>query len=423
MRNKPKKGGTTVIIKIAFRNIWRNKRRTAFGLCSVGTAVFIFVILMSFDDGQTRCIYDTVQLYEEGHVKVLSAQYEAEKEYMPVQYPVAGGKNYRELAASIYKISGVRAVLPRISSIATLQESTIKHAVLWGLDIQAETKANHFNLAAHNDGLIKGRWPESGANECAVGVIFAKKSGLNIGDRIPLKTVSAQFSDKIWSPVITGIFSFDFSKFDEQYIIVDFHRLQRLLVLEEGTQALMIFVDNERMSSSIAAEVKSLLGQDNVGTDWNESSWVAAIKVNKFLYTILYLIFLVVAGFLIINTMVMIVDERIREIGMMGCLGMTHAEIVKVFFFEAVFLAALGASAGVLAGAAVSGILTNFPFRLNDAYGNTYSSAPVSNTIFFSFSIGRMVQAWLMGVVVSSIFTLAPALKSAFVEPVEALRR
>jgi putative ABC transport system permease protein len=385
--------------------------------------VFVFVILMSHDDGQTRCVYDTVQLYEEGHVKALSAQFEAENEYMPVQYPVAGGRSWKELAASIYKINGVRAILPRISSIATLQESTIKHAVLWGLDIQAETEANHFNLAAHNDGLIKGRWPESGANECAVGVIFAKKSGLSIGDHIPLKTVSAQFSDKMWSPVITGIFNFDFSKYDENYILVDFKRLQQLLVLEEGTQSLMIFADDEHMSSSIAAEVKALLGDGNVVTDWNENSWVAVIKVNKFLYTILYLVFLVVAGFLIINTMVMIVDERIKEIGMMGCLGMTRGEIVKVFFFESVFLAALGAFAGVLAGGTLSGILTNFPFRMNDAYGNTYSSVPVSNTIFFSFSIGRMAQAWIMGVVVSSLFTFAPALKSAFVEPVEALRR
>jgi putative ABC transport system permease protein len=227
----------------------------------------------------------------------------------------------------------------------------------------------------------------------------------------------------MWSPVITGIFNFDFSKYDEQYIIVDFGRLQRLLVLEEGTQALIIFADDERQSGSVAASVKNILGEDNVVTDWYESPWVAMIKVNKILYMIIYLIFLVVASFLIINTMVMIINERIKEIGMMGCLGMTRSEIAKVFFFESVFLAALGAFAGLIAGGTLSGILTNFPFRMNDAYGNTYSNMPVSNTIFFQFSISRMAQAWLMGVVVCSTFTLVPTFKSAFVEPVEALRR
>ncbi|MCL1928412.1 MAG: FtsX-like permease family protein [Treponema sp.] len=421
--NKLKKGGTGTLLKIAFRNIWRNKRRTVFSLSSAGISVFIFIVLMSFDDGQTKCIYDTVQIYEEGHVKIVSAQYEAENGYLPVQYPVSGGKNWKELAASIYTISGVRAVLPRISSIATLQESTIKHAILWGLDIQAEMHANHFNLADRNSDLKEGHWPESGANECAIGVIFAKKSGLSIGDSILLKTVSAQYSDKMWNPVITGIFNFDFSKYDEQYIIVDFERLQRLLVLEDGTQSLMIFADDEKQSPFIAASVKNILGQDNVVIDWNESPLVAAIKVNKFLYIIAYLVFLIVTSFLIINTMVMIINERIKETGMMGCLGMTRAEIVTVFFFESVFLVALGAFSGVIAGGTLSGILTNFPFRMNDAYGNTYSGVPVSNTIFFQFSISRMAQAWLMGVVVCSIFTLVPTLKSAFVEPIEALRR
>jgi putative ABC transport system permease protein len=156
---------------------------------------------------------------------------------MPVQYPVGSsasqpnGKSWKELAASIREIPGVRAVLPRIATVATLQESTIKHAILWGIDIEGETSVNNLNMTNHSNGLVEGRYPAPGANECAIGRAFAKKSGLGIGDRLPLKTISAQFSDKIWSPVITGIFSYDYIKFDEQYIVVDVARLQRLLVL------------------------------------------------------------------------------------------------------------------------------------------------------------------------------------------------
>ena len=60
---------------------------------------------------------------------------------------------------------------------------------------------------------------------------------------------------------------------------------------------------------------------------------------------------------------------------------------------------------------------------MGDLYGNTFSDMPMSNAIFFQFSYGRLVYAWLMGVVIASLFTLIPSLKSAFVEPVEALRR
>jgi putative ABC transport system permease protein len=74
-------------------------------------------------------------------------------------------------------------------------------------------------------------------------------------------------------------------------------------------------------------------------------------------------------------------------------------------------------------GAALTGILSNFPLRLGDLYGNTLDDAPVSGTVFFLFSFKRIIQAWLIGVAVTTTLTLIPALKSAFVEPVEALRK
>jgi len=424
-----KKGGTRTLIKIAYRNIWRNKRRTLFCISAVGIAVFFIVLYSSMIEGMTRNINEIVQIYDLGHVKVVSSQYDAENEYMPVQYPVSSsaekpnGKSWKELAQEIKKIPNVRAVFPRIASLATLQESTTKHAVLWGLCIKDEIKANHFNLTNRNDGLIEGRWPQPGTNECAVGRVFAHKSELSIGDRIPLKTVSAQFSDKMWSPVITGIFNFDYIKFDEQYIIVDFERLQRLLVLGEGTQSLVIFANDEKESSAVAAEVQNLMGQDNVVTTWQDNFWVAIMKMATPIYTLIFLVFLIVASFLIINTVVMIIHERIKEIGMMSCLGMTRAEIVTVFFFESLFLAMFGAFAGVIVGGVIAGIGSVYPIRLGDMYGNTFSEMPLGNAVFLGVSPFIIIRAWLLGVIVASLFTLIPSLKSAFVEPVEALRR
>jgi len=418
-----RQGGTGALIKIAYRNIWRNKRRTFFCIAAVGIAVFFIVLYSSMIEGMLRNIIDVVQIYDLGHVKVVSSQYDAENEYMPVQYPVSDGKSWKELAASIKKIPGVRAVFPRISSLATLQESTTKHAVLWGLSIEDEMAANHFNLTDRSDGLLEGRYPKPGTNECAIGRVFAHKSGLSVGDRIPLKTVSAQFSDKIWSPVITGIFNFDYIKYDEQFIIVDIERLQRLLVLGEGTQSLVIFADNEKESGAIAAKVQNALGQGNVVTEWRDNYWVAMMGMVTPIYTMIFLVFLIVASFLIINTVVMIIHERIKEIGMMGCLGMTRAEIVKVFFFESLFLAMFGAFAGVIVGGIIAGIGSVYPIRMGDMYGDTFSEMPLGNAIFLGISPFILIRAWLMGVVVTSLFTLIPSLKSAFVEPVEALRR
>jgi len=409
-----------ILIKIAFLNIWRNKRRTAFCFSSVGLTVFFFVFSVSMEDGITKTVSDTVQVYELGHVRVVSSQYEAENEYMPVQYPVSEGKNWQEIASSIREIPGVLAVFPRITVMAALRENVVKNALLYGIDIKAETSVNNFNFIERNDGLIEGRWPESSANEIAIGHVFARKAGLSAGDRLPLRTFSAQFSDRLWNPVITGIFNFDYYKYDSQVIIADFYRLQRLLTLGEGTQQLLIFADNERKSPFIAAAVKNMLGENNAVTDWNDNYWVAVQKANSIIYTIAFIVILVVASFLIINTMIMIINERIKEIGMMGCLGMTRAEIVQVFAFESFFLAALGALLGATIGGILIGIMTNFPIRM----GNMgMSELPMSNTVFFHFSFIRLLTGWIIGVCVTLICTLLPTLRSVFIEPVEALRR
>ncbi|MCL2269819.1 MAG: FtsX-like permease family protein [Treponema sp.] len=423
MANEYRQGGTGTLVKIAYRNIWRNKRRTIFCFTAVGIAVFFIVVYSSLITGMITSINDTVQIYELGHVKAVSSQYEAESEYMPVQYPVADGKSWKDLASGIYQIPGVRAVMPRITTMATLQESTVKHAILWGLDIEKELAVNNFNMTNRNDGLMEGKWPAPGTNECAIGKVFAQKAGLSIGDRIPLKTISSSFSERFWSPQITGIFNFDYIKIDEQYIIVNVERLQRLLALDEGTQALVIYADDEKQSGAITASVQNLLGKDNVVTEWQDNYWVAVLKMVGPIYTIVFLVFLIVASFLIINTVVMIIHERIKEIGMMGCLGMTRAEIVKVFFFESVFMAAFGALAGVVVGGIIAAVFSRYPIRMGDLYGNTFSEMPMSNAIFMGFSFFILIRAWIMGVVVASLFTLIPSLKSAFVEPVEALRR
>jgi len=423
MTNQIKQGGTATLIKIAFRNIWRNMRRTLFCFAAVGIAVFFIVVYSSMIDGMIKCIFDTVQVYELGHVRVVSEKYEDESEYMPVQYPVADGRSWKELAQEIEKLSGVRAVLPRITTMATLQDSTVKHAVLWGIDIENEIAVNHLNLTDRNDGLIEGRWPARGTNEIAIGRAFAHKSGLTVGDRLMFKTISAQYSEKFLRPQIVGIFNFDYIKIDERYIVIDIERLQSLLVMDEGTQSLVIYADDAQMASSIAASVKNILGEGNVVTEWRDNYWVAVMKMVTPIYTVVFLVFLIVASFLIINTVVMIIHERIKEIGMMGCLGMTRGEIVKVFFFESIFMAAFGALAGVVLGGSIVAVMAGSPVKFMEYFGNTFADMPMSNAIFFEFNPLILLRAWLMGVVIASLFTLIPSLKSAFVEPVEALRR
>ncbi|MDR1447308.1 MAG: ABC transporter permease [Treponema sp.] len=418
-----RQGGAGALIKIAYRNIWRNMRRTALCISAVGIAVFFIIVIQSLMGGMTGGIEKVVRVFDTGHVSVVSADYEAEKEYMPVQYPVGNGRAYSDLAAEIETIPGVKAVFPRISAYATLQDSTVKHAMLWGIDLEGETAVNNFNMTTRNNGLLEGRYPGKDSNECAIGSALAAKAGLRIGDHIPLKTVSAQFSDKMWSPVITGIFEFDYMKFDDGAILADFGRLQRLLVLGDAAQQIFVFAGKETRSRAIASELRLLFGSGDVVRDWQDNYFVALMRQSMAVLYLVGAVFLIVASFLIVNTVVMIIHERIKEIGMMGSLGMTRAEIVRVFFFESVFLSIFGSLAGTILGGILSFVFSLFPLDFNALMGGGFKEYPVSGTLFLEFGPGILATGFFFGVIIASICTLFPSLKSAFVEPVEALRR
>ncbi len=416
-------GGFLALLTIAWRNIWRNKRRTALCIVAVAISVFFIIFMQSWIDGMMRGLEEVVRTYESGHVNAVSTRYEAEKEYFPAQFPLADGASAAELVRKIESIEGVHAALPRISVYGTLFDSSVKHALVWGIDIERENSINTFNLTKKSDGIIEGRYPRSDENGCAVGSEMARKAGFKVGDTITLKLVSAQFSDKYWNPVITGIFEFDYQKFDEDTIIAPLERLQRILGLHDATQQIVVYAKEHRMSGAIRSQLQELFGPDNVVREWTDNYWVAMMRSMTGMYIIIFAVFQIVASFLIINTMLMVIHERIKEIGMMGALGMSRTEIVSVFFLEALLLSILGAAAGAIAGGLSAWAGSNYPIDMTLMTGGGMKDLPISGTLYLSFSAKLIAQGFFFGVIVSGLCTLLPSMRSAFIEPVEALRR
>jgi putative ABC transport system permease protein len=96
---------------------------------------------------------------------------------------------------------------------------------------------------------------------------------------------------------------------------------------------------------------------------------------------------------------------------------------VLVFFLEAFLLSAAGAFAGCVAGGIASFVMSLFPIDFNTFTGGGMKEMPISGTMRLKFDALILLQGFLLGVIISSICTLTPSLKSAFIEPVEALRK
>jgi putative ABC transport system permease protein len=420
MSDKAKTGGFLFLSKIAYRNIYRNKRRTVLSILAICISTFIIVFMMSFIYGLMKSADYVVKTFETGDISIYTTEYEADKDFFPVTSPIEN--DLQSLVSDIGKYPGVRGIFPRITSLAVLMDNNVKNAVVWGIDFHNETKANYFNLKTRTDGIIDGHFPGEDENGCVIGKGLARKMNVGIGDKVPMKLRSSQYSDKYYNPVITGIIDFDYAPINESYIVIPFKKLQKILTLSGKTQSLVVYLDQNADINKAKSYIKGLFDANDVAVkSWDENYFIAMFKKMQFIYYAIFAIFIILSSFLIINTILMVIHERIKEIGMMGALGMNKYEIVRVFFFEALFLSLIGAFFGAILGGVVTLIASFYPIDTS-IFTSKGVDLPTGGTIYIDFSMVYVISSFFYGVFISGLCTLFPSLKSAFIEPVEAIR-
>jgi len=129
--------------------------------------------------------------------------------------------------------------------------------------------------------------------------------------------------------------------------------------------------------------------------------------------------FLVLGATVIVNTTMMTVFERYREIGVLGAMGMKPPEIVRLFFLESVFAGLISAVVGVAVGSGVSLILGEVGLVLPATYGEL--GFEMSNVIYPELTAGTVVLMFVYTVTIPALVTLLPSSKAARVEPVDAI--
>jgi len=145
------------------------------------------------------------------------------------------------------------------------------------------------------------------------------------------------------------------------------------------------------------------------------------IKTASSIYNYVYLVLLLLASTVIMNTTMMVIYERTREIGTIGALGMTGGQIVLLFVVEAAIISAMGSLLGTAIGGGLDLLLSIKGINIQALSGGSMDF-PAADIIYPHFGLSLLFWAFLFGVVVASVIAYFPARRAAKVEPVEALR-
>lgn len=403
--------------KIAFRNISRNIKRSFLSGLAIAIAAMSIVLLYSYISGMKKDLENNLYTYYTGQVRIQHKDFEKYDYLNPLHLRI---ENYNEVIEQVESVEGIKEISPRIIFPAQvyMNEETF-NTIVTGVDLEKEV---HYQPL--EESLLKGRLPEQGKNEIIIGEKLASDLGLSVEDKISLWTMTMRRSSNLITYLITGIVKFPVQGINKM-IVMAIDRAHRLIKMDDSVLEIIMKLDNGVSGIKIAEELRILFneaGMDQLLVQPLEeiNTSYTFVKLGEVTYDFVTLFFFILASSVIVSTTMMVIFERMKEIGTIGALGMTGPEIVKLFFLEAFFISVIGTFFGVISGILISIPLQIYGVDLSSAIGNM--DFEISGIIKFQLNLKSTLFVFIYSISIASLASLVPSIRASKIEPVEALR-
>lgn len=409
--------GNSMILEFAWRNIWRNRRRTAILLAAVvigvWSMIFLGALMRGIADQMVRNGIDTLT----GHIQIHEKGFQADPS---IENRIVDPEGIRDVLESVLPGGTRFTARVRVPAVA----ANARHSAglsLVGIDPSVEKDISFIGRAVR-----AGRYLEEGDRTgILVGEAFLEQFETKIGHRLVLMSQDTAGDIASRSFTIVGTFRGEMESMEKAFAFVTGEAAREMLRMGAAVSEFALLLPEEADTGRVAALIRQSLpeGPYEVLT-WQEMlplihSVLALYDQFIFMF---YVVVFIAMGFGLVNTVLMAVYERMREFGLLKALGMRPRRIVGDVLLEAFFILAIGAVAGnVLGILSVLSLKTHGIDLSSMAAGSEY--AGLGRVIYPALEGTDILLAngvvFILGLVVS----LYPALRAARFTPVEALAR
>lgn len=399
---------------LAYRDLFRNRRRSVFTMLAVALGLALIIILNGFIGGVwDDALQNTIRL-ESGHVQIRAASYEREKLSLKWADLL---NNPAELAARAAAMPEVKTATPVLWATGILV-STDETA---GLQIFGIEPGSAF-YDPFRDGMVSGEFitPDDRSG-IIIGKALADEMGLSTGDKVSLSLINANGEPDEAVFTIRGLFNTGIFSYDQGAVFIPLSKAQAFTGDTDRASSIVIMLHNQDTADTVAA---ALQGEGLTTLTWEDLNRVLieTLQMALSLYIIIDGIVFLIVAVIIVNTLLMSVFERIREMGILAALGMRGGQIMQMFLIEAAILGLGGVVLGVIIAAAGVGYLANVGYDFGSAASAMGDSSIALGSIMYAkFIPSQFLSFSVWTLIITLLASLYPARFAAKLEPVEAL--
>ena len=400
------------ILKMAYRDLGRNRRRSFFSALAVGGGLALLILMASVVEGEMGGALENAIRLQSGHIQIRAATYDENKSSLKWEDLVP---NPDEIAAKIAAFQQVKAATPRLYASGFLSSGTQSAgAKITGIDPLSPASD------PYREGIISGQYLRPDDRDAVlIGKPMAEKLNLQVGDNIGLSLNTADGNVQEQTFTVKGVYTTNTFGFDSATVFLPLAKAQAMTQTEDRASTIFVLLKDTAMTDTVAPalsvssnlEVKTWKDLNVLFVEWEAlaQSYIG----------FLYLIILAISVSVIINTLIMSVYERTREIGILSAIGMRGSRIMMLFLAESSMLAIGGVIMGLIIG-----VLATMYFNVHGFYvGNMgLSGIAITDTIYAKLTMENLINLTIMTFVATILAGLYPAIMASRMQPVEALR-
>jgi len=402
-------------LKLAWRNIWRHRRRTIIVISALGFGIMLMVFYDGMIAGFQDAIYGNAIKVLGGNIRIHAEGFSTSTK----SYPLMPLTNDQQIVQAAEDLPQVVSASRRINTggMATNREGAFAVGIT-GVEPEIEATTNPIA-----EQIVEGRYLTADDEDAIlIGKGLALMMNLQVNDRFTLvgQTVHNQMRQRTMT--VVGIYDFGVPSLEQKTVYISLAEAQTLYELPGQVTEVMISLEKIGQETQVLNALKPIMNGFESQT-WAEAfpELQTAMETKNGAMQFFSWIIILIAGIGVLNLLLMAVFERTREIGLLGAMGMKPREIMILFIIEGVMLGLVGVIFGEALGIGLNAIFSVVGFDYSQYSNITDYMALITGKVFTSLALNSIFTRGLPVFIITILASLIPAREASRHEPSEAL--